>query len=139
MRIPHFLTLAQIDKLHFITACRSGVVHLTWARATVRFDREEFRRLAGLLERVADTQAPISVQDGEMCVTRRPNRECEFQMGPIVLLLSPVELEAFAQATHEALDRLDNILASGVWDRAEEGEGPPDPLDQAGRIPFSHN
>jgi hypothetical protein len=139
MRVSHFLTLAQIDKLHFITACRSGVIHLTWARATVRLDRDEFRRLAWLLERAADIRPPTSLRDGEMSVTCRPDEDCEFQMGPVVLLLSPVEFRRFAQAAKEAVERLDEILTSGVWDRPDEEERPADPLDQAGRVPFSKN
>jgi hypothetical protein len=139
MRIPHFLTLVQVDKLHFISACRSGVVHLTWGRATVRFDREEFRRLARLLERAADIQPPTSLRDGELIVTRRPDEESEFRMGPVALLLSPSAFQRFAEATRKAVDCLDDILASGVWDRPEAGEGPPDPLDEAGRNPFSQN
>jgi hypothetical protein len=139
MRIPHFLTLAQIDKLHFITACRNGVIHLTWARATIRFDRDEFRQVVRLLSRAADAQPPASLRDGDLCVIFRSKEDCEFQMGPVVLRLSPVEYRRFAQIAQEAIDRLDEILAAGVWDQPDEGENPPDTLDPVGRVPFSKN
>jgi hypothetical protein len=139
MRIPHFLTLAQIDKLHFITACRSGVIHLTWARATVRFDRDEFRHVARLLSQAAGAQPPASLREGDLCAILRPGEDCEFQMGPIVLRLSPVEFQQLAQIAQEAIDRLDEILAAGVWDQPDEGESPSDTLDPAGQVPFSKN
>jgi hypothetical protein len=138
MRVPHFLTLVQIDKQRFVSACRSGVVHLTWVRATVRFDRDEFRRLAWLLERAADIPPPTSLCDGGLTVTRRHDEECELQAGPVILLLSPAEFRQLARAAREAVVRLDEILDSGVWDQPDE-EGPADPLDQAGQVPFSKN
>jgi hypothetical protein len=139
MRVPHVLTLAQIDEVRFISACRSGVIHLTWVRATVRLDREEFRRLAWLLERAADIQPPTSLRDGDLSVTHRQGGECEFRVGTIVLLLSSDDFQRLAEAAQEALLRLDEILTSGVWDRMEDEDGPPDVLNGTGRVPFSKN
>lgn len=139
MRIPHFLTLAQIDERRFISACRSGVIHLTWDRATLRLDRQEFRRLAWLLERAADIQPPTSLRDGDLSVTHRPEGECEFQVGPAVLFLCSDDFRRLTEAAWEAMARLDEILASGAWEQPQEEEGPPEPLDRAGRVPFSRN
>lgn len=58
MRIPHFVRLAEIDALHFISACRQGMVHLIWDRASIRLDRDEFWRLAKLLEQAAAPARP---------------------------------------------------------------------------------
>ena len=139
MRTPHFLRLAEIDEQHFITACRHGLVHLTWDRTTARFTRDEFRQLAGLLDRAVDARLPCTVRDGLLRVTIREDEDCELQLGPLVLLLTPAEFESFAQAIPEALRRLDNILASGVWDRQEPNDTPSDPLQQPYRNPFSNN
>jgi hypothetical protein len=138
MRVPHFLTLVQIDRTHFVTACRTGIVHLTWVRATVRLDRDEFRRLAWLLEHAVDIPPPTSLCDGEMTVTHSPNEESEVRVGPVALLLSPAEFDQFAQAVQEATERLDDLLASGVWEGPDEEE-PPATLDPTGRTPFSPN
>ena len=139
MRTPHFLRLAQIDDQHFITACRHGLVHLTWGRITVRFTRDEFRRLAGLLERVAGASPPTSVRSGELRVTYRPDEDCEFQMDPLILLLSPGEFQEFVKATCEAIQSLDEILASGAWDHEDAEDSSPDFVTQIRRNPFSQN
>ncbi len=139
MRAPNFVHLARVDEQRFITACRHGLVHVTWGRSTVRFSRDEFRRLAGLLERAVDTPAPNQVHDGGIRVTYRLGEECELQIGPLVLLLSPPEFQAFVQAASEAVQRLDEILASGMWDRNEEEEAPPNLLEQLQQFSFSRN
>jgi hypothetical protein len=139
MRAPHFLQLARIDDRHFIMACRHGLVHVTWERTTIRFSRDEFRRLAGLLERATDALPPSSARDGKFRVTYRLNEDCELQMDSLVLLFSPTELEAFVQATREAVRRLDEILTSGVWDKEEPDEGPPSILEQLRQFSFSRN
>jgi hypothetical protein len=138
MRMPHFLRLAQLDNRHFITACRHGLVHLTWDRTTVRFSRDEFRRLVRLLERV-EGAVPPSLRDGNLRVTARLDEDCELQMGSLVLLVSPDRLSAFARTAQEALDRLDGFLASGVWDRDEPEEAPPDIFGQIRGTRFSQN
>lgn len=139
MRAPHFLQLARIDERHFIMACRHGLVHVTWERITIRFSRDEFRRLAGLLERAMDDLPPTLAHDGKFEITRRLDEDGELRMDALVLLLSPTQLEEFARASREALRRLDEILSSGVWDRREEDESPPSLLDQLGRFSFSEN
>lgn len=139
MRTPHFMRLAQIDDRHFITACRNGLVHLTWGRTTTRFTREEFRRLAGLLERATDTLPPNTARHGEMRVTCRPDEDCELQLGSLILLLPPDEFQDFVQAVREAVCRLDEILASGVWDRKEPEDAHPSFLEWIQRTSFSQN
>lgn len=139
MRAPSFMQLARIDELRFITACRHGLVHVTWGRITLRFSREEFRRLNGLVERATDALPPASVHDGALRVTARPNEDCEVRVGPLVLLLPPAEFQAFVRAVREAVQRLDQILASGMWDREEAGEAPPGVLEQLRRTSFSRN
>lgn len=140
MRTPHFLPLAQLDDQHFITACRHGVVHLTWGRVTVRFGRDEFKRLVGLLERTTDALPPHSTHDGDLRVTYRQDEDCELQMGSLILLLSPSGFGEFVETAREALQRLDEILASGMWDRDEpEEDTPASFLEQFRRVPFSRN
>jgi hypothetical protein len=139
MRAPHFLQLARIDEQHFIMACRHGLVHVTWDRTTIRFSRDEFRRLAGLLERAMDDLPPTLARDGRYEVTRRLDEDCELRMESLVVLLSPNQFEEFARATREAVRRLDEILSSGVWDRQEEDESLPSLLDQLRRFSFSDN
>jgi hypothetical protein len=128
-----------MDDHHFITACRHGMVHLTWGRVTARFARDEFRRLANLLEGVVDMPPPTSTRDGELRVTCRQDEDCELQMGSLVLLLSPTEFRGLARIAREAVQRLDKILASGVWDREEPEDAPPSFLEQLRRSSFSRN
>jgi len=111
MRAPSFMQLARIDERRFITACRHGLVHVTWGRITLRFSREEFKRLGGLVERAADALPPDSVHDGALRVTYRLDEDCELRVGPLALLLPPAEFQAFIQAVREAVHRLDQILA----------------------------
>jgi hypothetical protein len=139
MRAPSFMKLARIDGRRFITACRHGLVHVTWGRITLRFSQEEFRRLGGLLERAADALPPGSVRDGELRVVCRPDEECELRVGPLVLLLPPAEFQALVEAVREAVQRLDQILSSGMWDEDEADEAPPSVLEQLRRTIFSRN
>ncbi|MBN1656976.1 MAG: hypothetical protein JXA93_01175 [Anaerolineae bacterium] len=127
MRTPHFLKLAEIDDHRFIMACRHGMVHLTWGRLTVRFTRDEFRRVAGILQRAIDGLPPVFVQDGEIHVTYRADSESELRLGTLVLLLRGDEIVELAGAAREAIHHLDDIIASGVWERQEaDDEAPPD-------------
>jgi hypothetical protein len=119
MRAPHFVILAQIDPQHSISACRHGMVHLTWARITVRFVKDEFQRLAGLLQRAADNLPPSSVRDGNLWVTSRPDEDCEIRMGSLVLLLAPTEFHEFARLTQSRKEpqenpRLRNVGWTGI-------------------------
>jgi hypothetical protein len=139
MRAPSFMQLARIDERRFITACRHGLVHVTWGRITLRFSREEFKRLGGLVERAADALPPDSVHDGALRVTYRLDEDCELRVGPLALLLPPAEFQAFIQAVREAVHRLDQILASGIWDQDEVDEAPPSVLEQLRRTIFSRN
>lgn len=139
MRAPSFMQLARIDGRRFITACRHGLVHVTWGRITLRFSREEFRRLSGLVERAADALPPDSVRDGDLRVTCRLDGDCEVRVGPLALLLPPAEFQAFVGAIGEAVKRLDQILASGMWDQDEADEAPPNVLEQLRRTIFSRN
>lgn len=139
MQTPRFLRLAQIDDRRSITACRHGLVHLSWGRTTVRFARDEFRQLAKLLQRARANQLPATIHDGELRITAYHDRECELQIGTLVLLLAPTEFEALVQAVEEAIHNLDRILASGMWDRQEPEDAPPGPVEQIRRNPFSKN
>ena len=139
MRAPSFMQLARIDGRRFITACRHGLVHMTWGRITLRFSREEFRRLSRLLEGAADALPPGSLRDGELRVVCRPEEECELRVGPLALLLPPAEFQALVEAVSEAVQRLDQILASGIWDQDEADEAPPSVLEQLRRTIFSRN
>jgi hypothetical protein len=101
--------------------------------------RDELRRLAGLLERAADALPPTTKRAGELVITYRQDEDCEFQMGPLVLLLSPTEFQEFVKATREAVRRLDRILDSGMWDNEEPEDEPSDFWERLRRIPFSRN
>lgn len=139
MRAPHFLQLARLDERRFIMACRHGLVHLTWGRMTLRFSRDRFRRLAALLEQTSSAAPPSSAHDGEASVIYRLDEESELRVGPLALLLSPAEFQEFVAAATEAVQRLDEILASGIWDRDDEDEAPPNILEQFHRFSFSRN
>jgi len=139
MRAPHFLRLAEIDERRFINACRHGLVHLTWSRITVRFSRDEFRRLAGLLARSADTLPPSSARDGKMQVACTSDGECELQLGSVRLALSPDEFHAFGWAVQEAVEQLDKILDAGMWDEKEPEDAPPTIIEHFRRHRFSEN
>ena len=103
MRAPHFLRLAEIDELRFISACRHGLIHLTWGRITVRLSRDEFRRLAGLLARPADELSPSSARDGRMQVTCSADGDCELRLDSLRLAITPDELGALSEAVQEAV------------------------------------
>ena len=139
MRAPHFLRLAEIDERRFINACRHGLVHLTWSRITVRFSRDEFRRLARLLARSADTLPPSSARDGRMQVTCSSDKDCELQLGSLGLALSPDEFHALGEAVQEAVEQLDTILDAGMWDEGETEDDPPTIIDHFRRHRFSKN
>lgn len=139
MRAPHFVRLAKIDEQHFISACRHGLVHLTWGRATLRLLRDEFRSLANLLEQVTQAEAPTSARDGQIEVSGRLDGDGELRLGALVLLLSPGELQQFARSAREAVNRLDGFLASGVWDRDEEDSTTSSFGTPFQRTPFSEN
>jgi len=139
MKAPHFVRLAQIDDQRFVTGCRHGLIHLTWGRITIRFRHDEFRRMANLLERAASDLPPYSLRDGDFGATYRSDDECELQFGPVVMLLPCQEFEELANATVEAVSRLDRILSSGAWDRAEPDEPETGFLEQLRRNPFSPN
>ena len=136
---PNFVRLVQLDDQHFVSACRHGLIHLTWGRATVRLGRDEFRRLATLLEEAVTELPPISLRDRDLRITYRLDEDCELQLGSLVLLLSPARCAELAQAAQEAINRLDRILSSGAWDRDEPGERSPGFLDQFRQISFSRN
>jgi hypothetical protein len=139
MRTPHFLRLALINEQRFITACRHGLVHLTWERTTIRFSRDEFRQLSSLLQRAQDDMPPAFVREGQLCITCRLDEDCELQIGPLVLLLSPAEFDSFVEGARDAVCRLDEILASGIWDREEPDEPPPNLVEHFRQVPFSQN
>jgi len=142
MRTPHFLRLAQIDETRSISGCRHGLVHLGWGRTTIRFTRDEFRRLADLLARpgrAGDFSSPSFMREGEFEITYQPENECKLRVGAVVLLLSPAEYRELEQGAREALKRLDEILSSGMWDREEPEEGSRDFWEPLRRSPFSDN
>ena len=139
MRAPHFLRLAEIDDRRFINACRHGLVHLTWGRITIRFSRDEFRRLARLLARSADTVPPSSARDGRMQVTCTSDEDCELQLGSLRLALSRNDFHAFGRAVREAVEQLDEILDAGMWDETEPEDAPPTIIEHFRRHRFSEN
>ncbi len=139
MRAPHFMQLSRIDERRFITGCRHGLVHVTWERMTLRFSRDEFRVLVRLLGRAADDRLPNTASEGALRVTCRIDEDCELRVGPVVLLLSPADFQAFLAAAGEALRRLDEILASGIWDKPAADEAPVGILEQLQRYFFSQN
>lgn len=139
MQAPHFLPLAQIDDRHFITVCRSGVVHLVWDRITTRLTTDEFRRVCRLLAHALDVSPPASFRDGNLQVMHRHDDECEFRLGAVVLLLSPDGFQELGDMVQEGLKRLDEILASGAWDEPEASQAPASPFEFPGRTPFSQN
>ena len=139
MRAPHFFRLAEIDERRFINACRHGLIHLTWIRITVRLSRDEFRRLAGLLERSADALPPGTAQDGSLQVTHSVDGDCELQLGTLKLAISSEEFRALAGAVQEAVEQLDEILDAGIWDREEPEEAPLTIVEHFRRHRFSEN
>jgi hypothetical protein len=140
MKVPNFLRLAIVDESHFITACRHGMIHLTWWRLTVRLSREEFRRLVTLLQQAVDSTPPASLRDGEFQVTRRADDDSELRLAALVLLLPPREFDQLAAMAAEALDQLDRFLASGAWQQRPENEdAPPGFWQPTGHTPFSPN
>ena len=136
---PNFVRLAQLDDQHFVSACRHGLIHLTWGRVTVRLSRDEFGRLTSLLEEAVTALPPISLRDRDLRITSRLDEDCELQLGSLVLLLSPARCAELAQAAQEAQVRLDRILASGVWDKDESEEHAPGLIEQFRQIRFSRN
>jgi hypothetical protein len=139
MRAPHFVRLAQVDEQRFISACRHGLVHLTWGRATLRLLRDEFRNLADLLEEVTQAEGPTAARHGQIEVSVRLDGDGELRVGTLVLLLSPDELQKFARSAREAVTRLDRLLASGVWDGEEEDDATSSSGAPIQRTPFSEN
>ena len=139
MRAPHFLRLAKIDDLRFISACRHGLIHLTWSRITIRLSRDEFRRLAGLLARSVDELPPSSARDGGMHVTCPANGDCELRLGSLRLALAPGDLGVLGEAVQEAVKQLDEILDAGMWDGEEPAEPPPTIVEHLRGHRFSDN
>lgn len=141
MRAPHFVQLAEIDERRFINACRHGLVHLTWRRITVRFSRDEFRRLARLVARSVDSP-PGRSRDGELEVTYSAHQDCELRFGSLSLAISPNEYLALHKAVKEAVEQLDKVLDAGMWDQPETEEPedvPPSILERFRRHRFSEN
>jgi hypothetical protein len=136
--VPYFLPLARLDDQHYITACRHGLVHLTWGRTTTRFSRAEFQKLAGLVAEALGPY-PTTIRDGDLRITFSPEGDCEVQVGPLVVVLSSAEFAKFARLLPEAAQQLAKILASRVWERDEQEAGPGDLLSQLRRTLFSQN
>ena len=136
MQTPHFVTLARIDRQRHIGACRHGLVHLTWKRATVRFSRQEFRRLAAILRRAVSAEPPASVGDGSLELARRLGEDSELRIGSLSLSIPEDRLEQLSRMVQAAERRLDEILASGAWD---EEPDPPSFLERLRENRFSLN
>lgn len=152
MRVPQFITLARVDQERFVSACPRGIVHLSWGCATVRLSHGQLRRLAIVLDRNAGSQDPVSGCDGELAIALRPDGQTQVQIAfpaasrregstaSVVLVLAPEELALLHQALREAVQRLDQLLASGVWSQEGAESEPPDGASgQLGRFPFSDN
>jgi hypothetical protein len=133
------MQLARINGHHFMTACRHGLVHVTWDRVTLRLSRDEFRRLTGLLEQTEDALLPSSTREGNLQVIRRSDEDCELRVGAWILLLSPVEFQSFLRAAQEAVRRLDEILASGIWDTEDVEDTQPSFFERLRQHTFSDN
>jgi hypothetical protein len=106
---------------------------------TLRFSRDEFRLLVKLVGRAADDRLPNTARDGAFRVTCRVDEDCELRVGPLVLLLSPADFQVFVGASKEAVQRLDEILASGIWDQPAVDDAPVGILEQLQRFSFSQN
>ena len=139
MKAPHFWRLAEIDARRFITACRPGSIHLTWHRMTLRFTRDEFRRLVKLLEQAAEAGPPVSVREGLVQIEWHQAGRCELRIDVMALRLSPEEFEQLVTASRRAVAHLDEILASGVWDRPDPPEAASQTVDDLFHTPFSDN
>lgn len=139
MKAPHFMQLARINGQHFVTACRHGLVHVTWGRVTMRLSRDEFRRLTSLLERTEDAPLPSTARHGDMQMTCRADADCELRVGAWILLLSPKEFQSFLKAAQQAVRRLDEILASGIWDTEDAEDTQPSFFEQLRQHSFSDN
>jgi hypothetical protein len=133
------MQLARIDGHRFVTACRHGLVHVTWGRVTMRLSRDEFRHLTRLLERTEDSLLPSSGRQGEIQVTCRADEDSEVRVGAWILLLSPADLQTFIRVAQQAVHRLDEILASGIWDSEETEDTQPSFLEQLRQHTFSDN
>lgn len=138
MRAPHFVRLAQIDEHRFISACRHGLVHLTWGRVTLRFRRDEFRQMAEMLTEIIRHAPPVTRRVGVLSISRQFGGDWELRVGPMALHLESEVGEAFALTAQEAVRQLDEVLASGMWDRQEEEE-PPASFEDRLHISFSSN
>jgi hypothetical protein len=138
MRTPFYITLAQIDRERTIATCRHGLVHLSWGRTTLRFTRDEFRRLAALLKHAASAPPPFSFRDGGLRATTRPGEECELQIGALVLLLPHDEFQRLSGMVQEAVQRMEAFLASGGW-KDEPPELQESFLEQLRKTYFSQN
>jgi hypothetical protein len=106
---------------------------------TLRFSRDEFRLLAKLVGRAADERLPNTARDGTLRVVCRQDEDCELRVGPLVLLLPPADFQLFVGASREAVQRLDEILASGMWDRPASDDAPPGILERLQGFSFSQN
>ena len=133
------MQLARIDGHRFVTACRHGLVHVTWGRVTMRLSRDEFRHLTRLLERTEDSLLPSSGRQGEIQVTCRADEDSEVRVGAWILLLSPADLQTFIRVAQQAVHRLDEILASGIWDSEETEDTQPSFLERLRQHTFSDN
>lgn len=122
-------------------ACKHGIVHMTWRRTTMRLSRDELRQLASLLAQAADELLPATLRHGDLRVTCRLDDDCEFQMGPLVLLLPAKQFQEFATMVGTAARRMDKLLDSGVWDEKEPEETleQPDFLERFRKPLFSRN
>lgn len=139
MKAPHFMQLARINGHHFVTACRHGLVHVTWGRVTMRLSRDEFRLLTSLLEQSEDTPLPSSARHGEMQVTCHAGDDSEVRVGAWILRLSPKEFQSFLKTAQQAVRRLDEILASGIWDKEDSEDTQPTFFEQLRQHSFSDN
>lgn len=133
------MRLASIDRLRFVTACRHGLIHITWNRITLRLSRAEFKRLTLLLDQVAAGPPAGRSRDGELRLVWRFDEESELRVGTSILLLVPNEFRAFVAMCRTARDQLEKILESGLWDRDPAEDDPPDILAQFRPYSFSNN
>jgi hypothetical protein len=139
MARTHFTRLAYTAGHGVVAVCSHGLVHLTWENVTVRLERNVFQRLARLLERTLAAGSPIPAYDEDLSV-RCDRSECRIAVDAIEWIVSTEDFLAFRGMIHQALGRLEDLLASGDWP-AREDKAPPalSPFEDISRPTFSLN
>lgn len=136
MSPSHFVRLAQVEGQGIISACRHGVVHLSWANVTVRLELAEFERLARLLSRgsALSTRAPLC--EGDYCLAAEGPRY-RIGLAALDLWLSAAEFLTLVEMVASAHRRLHELLESDEWREPDPDEEELPSLDELSRHQFS--